>query len=349
MLEPAGAEALSMCASGAVVRNLSIRPALVGNDGMAWSAVWVRDVAVTIEDCDLSSHLGATVWVGGSSSRAIVRRCLIHDGAQNGVAARDEGTVLVEDCDVTGNRWPGVFAGGPGSSATVRRSRITDNFDIGALANASATLVVEHSRLARNAHGGVMLDGAAPASGIEHNEVETNAEEGILVLAGVGGLVRDNRLHRNQLGIVVAGGASPGIAGNEVVDTLGPAILVTGARSDPWVSDNTLVAPRAAAIVVRDEGAGRFERNRIPAGRQPGVWILEHGSSPIFMENTISGGRLIAIAVTGHAGGLFERNDLRGNTGGSWDLDDAGPVELRGNLEDPRPVPLPPESVGYVN
>lgn len=134
-----------------------------------------------------------------------------------------------------------------------------------------------------------------------------------------------------------------------MVDTFGPAILVVGARSDPRVSDNTLVAPRGSAIVVRDEGAGRFERNRIAAGRQPGVWITEHGTSPTFTDNTISGGRLTAIAVTGHAGGLFERNDLRGNTGGSWDLDDAGPVELRGNLEDPRPAPMPPESAGYLN
>lgn len=41
--------------------------------------------------------------------------------------------------------------------------------------------------------------------------------------------------------------------------------------------------------------------------------------------------------------------DLVSEYRGSWDLDDAGPVELHGNLEDPRPAPLPPESVGFVN
>ena len=349
ILEPAGAEALSLCASGAVVRNLTIRPATVGNDGTTYSAVMVRDVVATVEDCDLTSHLGATVWVGGGSSRATIRHCRIHDGSQNGVAVWDEGTAVVEDSEITRHRWPGVMAHGGRTSATVRGCRLLDNLDMGAAANEGATLIVERSLVARNAQCGIVLDGATPSSRVEDNDIEENGEAGVLVRGGIGGRVLRNRLRRNNVGVVSVEAATPQIAANEVVDHLGPAIVVAGARTDPIVSDNVLVGARSASIVVSGGGAGRFERNRITADRQPGAWIQEEGTSPTFIENVITGSTLIAIAITGHAGGAFERNDLRGNKGGAWDLDEAGPVQLNGNLEDPRPAPDSPGSAGYLN
>jgi F-box protein 11 len=348
VLEPAGAEVLSLCASGAVVRHLTIRPAVVGNDGTDYSAIWVRDVVATIEDCDLTSHLGAAVWVGGRSSRATIRGCRIHDGATNGVAAWDEGTAIVEDCDITGHRWPGVMARGAQSNATVLGCRIVDNLSTGAAADCGATLLVEHSLVARNAESGVVLAEATPRSRIEDNDIDGNAGPAVLVRGGVGGRIHGNRFRRNELGVVVTDAATPDVSGNEAHDCSGPAILVIGTRTDPAVSDNLIVTPRATAIVVRDGGAGRFERNRITADRQPGVWIQEEGSSPVFIENIVTGSVLIGIAVTGHAGGAFERNDLRGNKA-AWDLDEAGPVELSDNLEDPRPAPGWSGPGGYVN
>lgn len=349
ILEPAGAEALSLCASGALVRKLTIRPAVAANDGTSWSAVWVRDVVGAIEDCDLSSHLGATVWAGGRSSRATIRRCRIHDSAQNGVAAWDEGTAFVEDSEISGNRWPGVMAQGRHAMASASGCRLVENLDLGAGAQDGATLVVERCLVARNAQGGIHLGRVSPFSRVEDNDIDENAEFGALVLGGIGGRIQRNRFRRNQNGIVADGGATPEVTDNEVTDSYGPSVLLTGERTDPTVIGNTIVSPRAPAIVVADGAAGRFERNRIVADRQPGAWIAEHGTAPTFIENTISGSSLIAIAVTGHAGGAYERNDLRGNKAGSWDLDDAGPVEIRDNLEDPRPPPDAPASTGYLN
>ena len=334
VLEPVGAEALSLCASGASARNLTIRPALVGNDGVAHSAIWVRDVVVTIEDCDLSSHLGATVWVGGRSSLATIRRCRIHDGAQNGVAAWEEGSAIVEDCELTGNRWPALMAHGRHARAVGRRCRIVGNYDYGAAANDGATLELEGSLIARNGQGGVIVADATPLSRIVDNDIVENARTGIEVEDCAAVRVEGNRLRRNEVGIVIANGATPDVLANVIEDTTGASIVAIGGRTDPNVADNEIRAPRSAAILVQGGASGRFARNRITAGRQPGAWIQEHGSYPTFIENVITGSAMIGIAVTEHAGGLFERNDLRGNRG-AWDVEHAGPITLRDNLEDP--------------
>ncbi|MEO5964216.1 MAG: hypothetical protein ABIR11_02030 [Candidatus Limnocylindrales bacterium] len=105
-LEPVGGEALGVAASGASIEGLTIRPAAARNDGDVWSAVAVHDVSVTIEGCDLATHLGATVWVGGAASRAVILGCTLGSGNQNAVWVTEEGRAEVAACRVTGHRWP---------------------------------------------------------------------------------------------------------------------------------------------------------------------------------------------------------------------------------------------------
>lgn len=349
ILEPAGAEALSLVASGAVIRQLTVRPGSMGNDGAAHSAVWVSDVVATVEDCDLSSHLGATVWVGGRSSRATIRRCVIRDGAQNGVAAMEEGTAIVEGCEIRRHAWPGVLARGSNASVTIRDCRIEENLNVGVAADGRALVVITDSRIARNAFGGIMLEDAAPASRVESNVIEENGAEAILILGGVGTRIARNHLRRNGMGVMVAAGASPTIAENQFGDNAGPAVQVAGERSDPSVVDNTIVTPRAVGIGIADGGRGRFERNRVTAGSQPGIWVQDHESSPTVIDNVVTGSLMVGVAVSGHGGGAFYRNDLRGNRAGAWDLTDAGPVTHADNLEEPDPGTQDGPPAGFVH
>jgi len=318
VLEPAEAEALAICASGATIRNLTIRPASIGNDGSLYSAVWVRDVAALIEDCDLTSRVGATVWVGGPSSRAVIRRCRIHDGAQNGVGAWDEGTAIVEATEITGHRWPAVIAQGAHASIEVRDCRIVENRDIGAVADAEATLIVERTLFLRNGRAGVAMLAATPICRIDANDFEENGEAAIFSTTRVGGRIRGNRLRRNRTGIMLVEGASPEVDRNEIVDSDGPGIFVGGAGTDPTITDNLISSRRGAGIVVTDGAAGRFKRNRISARNEPGISVGGEGTWPTFSENVVTGAGVGAIELADDAGGTFERNELHGLVAGAW-------------------------------
>jgi len=351
LLEPVGGEALGFAASGASVTGLTIRPARAGNDDASWSAAAVHDVAATIANCDLSSHLGATVVVGGPSSSARVVGCSIHDGAQNGVFVDDEGTLTIEGTTITGHRWPGVMAQGVHVSATVRDSKVHDNRDWGIAAQDGATLIVERTSIERNAQGGVVLHGAAPASRIEDCDLTENADVAVLVQAGCGGTVTGNRIRRNDAGVVVVAGATPTVSGNQIAGNGGPGIGVHVAGTDPVVTDNTVAAGQSVAIGVSGGAHGRFERNRVAAGVLPGIWVKDADTRPTFSDNTVAGGRSVGVTVSDGARGSFSRNDLRGNAGGSWDLAGAGALERTGNLEDTGVAPGAdgPASPGLLN
>ena len=165
-LEPVGGEALGIAASGASIEGLTIRPAEAGNDGASWSAVAVHDAAVTIEGCDLTSHLGATVWVGGPSSRVVLLGCTLSGGSQNAVWVVEEGRAELAACVVTGNRWA-VMARGPHSAIAIDSCEITDNLDGGVVVDEGGTLSIDGSTIARNGAFGILLDGAAPASRVD--------------------------------------------------------------------------------------------------------------------------------------------------------------------------------------
>jgi len=333
VLEPAGGECVGVAASGASVTGLTIRPARVGNDGTDYSAVSVRDVAVTIERCDLTTHLGATVWVGGPSSMAVVRDCTIAGGAQNGVFASEEGRVEVVRCRISGHRWP-VTAHGAHSSVRAVDCELVDNLDDGATAGLGAVLVLERCVVSGNAGAGVSLHGAAPASAVLDCTITGNGGPGVVVNGGRGMRVSRNRVNRNEGGIIVDDGASPTLEANELADNADVGIGVTGDMTNPVVIDNSVTSSRPSAIVVRLGATGTFERNRLSAGDLAGIWVADDATRPVFRANIVSGGRGVGIKVSGGGSGVFEANDLRGNTDGSWDLDQPGDIQRTGNLED---------------
>ncbi len=332
VLEPVGGEALGVAASGASVTGLTIRPARAGNDGADHSAIAVRDAEVRVEHCRLSSHLGATVWVGGPASRAVLRHCSMTDGAQNAVWVTAEGRAEVESCRVSGHRWP-VTVGGPHASLAVRDCEIADNLDGGIVSMGRATLVVERTTVARNAGIGVLLGEPAPASRVENCTIEGNSEFGILVAGGRGAAILGNRILDNAVGVVVVDGATPRIEANELAGNA-TGIGVRGEGSDPVVVANTIEGCRGSGVVVDEAATGRYEGNTVSGTGGAGVWVDDHGTAPRFSGNHVSASGLAGVLVTDGAGGEFRANDLRGNAAGSWKLDAPGELRRDGNLED---------------
>ena len=331
-LEPVGGEALGVAASGARIEGLTIRPAEAGNDGAAWSAVAVHDVAVTVEGCHLSTHLGATVWVGGSSARAVLAGCTLGPGSQNAVWVAEEGRAEVAGCRVTGHRWP-MAALGEHASLAVVDGEVVGNLDGGIIASKGAELAVTGTTVARNAGFGIVLDEASPASSVEDCTVEDNAAIGIVVEATRGARVLRNRVRGNEVGIVVFNGATPVVEGN-VLERNRVGIGVRGEDSDPLVRANTVAASTDESVIVDEAAAGRFEGNQLSGGGSSGVWVDDAGTRPTFRGNHVSACKGAGILVTGGAGGDYRTNDLRGNADGSWHLHEPGEVTRDGNLED---------------
>lgn len=333
VLEPVGGECLGVAASGGTVRGLTIRPARAGNDGTAHSAVAVHDVSVTLEGCHLSTHLGATVWVGGRSSLAVLRDCTIADGAQNPVYATEGGRVELARCRLTGNAWPAT-ANGLYAWLRVTDSVVVDNLSEGLHAMEDGRLEVTGTTVSGNAGTGVGLIGSAAGSAVTGCTIERNGGAGILIAGGRGVRLADNRLRGNDAGIVIDRGANPVVETNDLADHRTVGIGVTGEGTSPIVRGNAIATAAAPAIVVRGGATGLFERNHVTAGSAPGARILDEATAPAFLENVLGGGRDVGIEVGDGAGGRYEANDLRGNAEGSWRLEDEGEVVRSGNLED---------------
>lgn len=338
VLEPAGGECLGFAASGAVVRGLTVRPARVGNDGGAASAVIVLDVEATVVDCLLSSHQGATVWVGGPSSRAVIRDCEIVDGAQNPVWVLEGGHAEMHGCRMARHRWPATVSGAHASLRIVD-SEVVDGLGDGIAGVDGALLVVERTTVARNAGTGILLGESAPASRVEDCDIEDNLAHGLTV-AATPASVRRNRIGGNRVGIVVIDGR-PTLERNELrADVYG--IGVRGRLADPRVVENVIAEPRDRGIHVGDLATGRFERNTITGAGAHGIVLNELARSPRFTGNVVSGSGMSAVLVVDGASAEFEGNDLRGNRGGSWELGGAGTLTRSGDLEDVSEAPLGP-------
>jgi parallel beta-helix repeat protein len=283
-----------------------------------------------VEGCHLSSHLGASVWVGGPAAEVRLHGCVIANGAQNAVWVTEEARAEVVECRIVGHRWP-IIVGGAHASLTVRDCQVIDNLDHGIVGADRATLVVTGCTIARNAVSGVLLLGAAPASRVEDCTIEENGGTGVFVEGGRGRIV-GNRIRGNDVGIAVMEGAAPTVRDNELTENrLG--VGVRGAGADPRITANTIAASRAEGVIVDESASGRFEANTVTGSGRAGIWVDDEGTAPRFSGNHVNGSA-VGILVTDGAGGDYRSNDLRGNTRGSWHLDSPGPLACADNLED---------------
>ena len=71
--------------------------------------------------------------------------------------------------------------------------------------------------------------------------------------------------------------------------------------------------------------------------------MSDRGSNPRFSGNHVNGAAYGIVATAG-GGGEFRSNDLRGNTNGSWYLDEPGVLTCEDNLEDSGAAPAEPDA-----
>ena len=252
-----------------------------------------------MEDCHLSTHQGATIWVGGPSTRARIQDCVIADGAQNPIWVTEEARAEIDRlphlrAPLAGDHgWRACIPGGA-------RLGVVDNFDHGIVGADYASLVVEGCTIARNAASGVLLLGAAPASRVEGSTIEENAGTGIFVEGGRG-RIEGNRIRRHDVGIGVMEGSAPTIAGNELVEN-GYGLGVRGPGTDPVVTGNTITGSKEFGIIVEDRASGRFEANTIRGCGGPGFRVDDEGTAPSFVGNHVFDS-IVGVQVTTGAGG----------------------------------------------
>ena len=337
ILEPVGGEALGIEAAGTRVVGLTIRPAFAGNDGRSWSAIAVHDSAATIERCDLSSHLGATAWIGGPAARVTFQDCTFHDGAQNPIWVVKGAHVTVIGCTARAHRGA-LQAGGRGTTVLIEDCLVDAAHDVGIGATDGAHLTVQRTRVTGSVGAAIALLGAAPSSLVEGCTVEGSAAGGIVIAHMGGCTIRDNTVTGNRAGIVVEHGARPIIEGNRV-DANRLGIIVSGPLTDPEVRDNDVTNSLGNGMLI-DEGAlGRVVGNRIHGSNGNGIWLDNPGTRPRIAGNTVTGNRMAALLITNNAGAVVTDNDLRGNRAGSWHIAEADSLEPSGNQEDPLPDP----------
>ncbi|MCX5985133.1 MAG: pectinesterase family protein, partial [Chloroflexi bacterium] len=116
VVEVTNTHAVTVTADRAVVRNLTVRA--VGS-GATSGAVWVQRGRVVIEACDLTSAIGAGVYISGKDSAPVIRDCEIRDGQGPGVIVYEQGQGTIEQCVISGNALAGV-AISEGGNPTVR-------------------------------------------------------------------------------------------------------------------------------------------------------------------------------------------------------------------------------------
>ena len=339
VLEPVGGEALGFAVSGASVEGLTIRPARAGNDGEHWSAVAVHNVEATVEGCLLSTHLGATVWVGGPNSSALVLGCTItgghperrlglRGGTREGRRHAHRGQPLADD----GGRHPRRPRDhGLRDRRQPRRGRCGHRW--GAARHRGLRGVGQCRD--RDPAGGrrTIVAGRGLHGGAQQRRGDPGRRRPRLLGAPQPG-PRQRRRHRRARGRQSPGGGERPRRQRDrhrrARPRHGPARHRQHRRRDTPHRDRRGRGGRGPT--------SRATPCRTPAG--PGIWVDDAGSAPDFSGNQVSASGAAGVLVTDGAGGRYRSNDLRGNAAGSWKLDRPGDLERTGNLEDTGRAPL---------
>lgn len=147
VVQEADADATSVTADRAAVRNLTVR-AVGTKHGRC--AVWLQRGQVVPVGCDLTSENGAMVYVTRQDRAPIIRECVIRDRQASGVLVYEQGQGTIEPCVISGNAYPGV-GNVPGGNPTVRGCEIGDRKEGGVLVVDQGEGTIERCVISGNA------------------------------------------------------------------------------------------------------------------------------------------------------------------------------------------------------
>ena len=157
VVEATDTDAVTVTADRAVVRNLTVQA--VGS-GDTSGAVWVQRGRVVIEGCDLTSAIGAVVYITGKDSAPVIRDCEIRDGKGSGVSVYEQGQGTIEKCVISGNANAGVDIK-TGGNPVVRDCEIRDGKGSGVRVYEQGQGTVTGNTLTGNARGAWNIEATA--------------------------------------------------------------------------------------------------------------------------------------------------------------------------------------------
>ncbi|HZH33692.1 MAG TPA: pectinesterase family protein, partial [Pyrinomonadaceae bacterium] len=113
----------------AIIRNLTLQCA-AGQAGKEVFGVDVSRGELTLQNCDVSSDSLACIGVRGQSTNALIRDCLIHDGADSGIYFFDSAAGTIEQCEIYRNKRAGVVIA-QNANPTFKNCRVFSGENVG--------------------------------------------------------------------------------------------------------------------------------------------------------------------------------------------------------------------------
>jgi parallel beta-helix repeat protein len=120
VVEAEGTNAMVIATPRAWVRNMTVRA--VGATVNASGAIRVRSGRPLIEGCDLTSRVGAVMYVSGRDSDPEVRDCTVSGNRDYGIKVWSDGRGMITRCTITGN-LPQAWSVEGGAGGTRRGNR----------------------------------------------------------------------------------------------------------------------------------------------------------------------------------------------------------------------------------
>lgn len=233
------------------------------------------------------------------------------------------GRLELEGCDISSLGWSAVSIHGD-ANPTVRHNRIHNSKQCGI----------------------IVYDGAQGL--LEDNDISGSTLSGIEIKEKANPTVRRNHIHAGKsCGVKVHEQGQGLLEDNDIFANVYPGIDVQQ-ESAPVVRGNRIHHNEGSGINIHDKGAGVFEDNEIYANvasklstaiwsmlSVPSAGIEISGGAPTMRRNSVRQNNGAGIHIRGTGGGVFEENDLRGNSGGAWNIQASclPNVTKRGNLE----------------
>ena len=303
VVEATDTDAVTVTVDRAVVRNLTVRA--VGN-GDAWGAVRVERGRGVIEGCDLTSAIGAVVYITGKDSAPVFRDCQIRDGSDRGVLVSDQGQGTIERCRIHGNELAGL-AIRRGANPLVLDCEIRGGRDVGVVVHDEGLGTIERCRI----HG--------------------HATTEVAIRTGGNPTVRDCEIRDGQSGGVYVYEQGKGTIEKCVISGNALAGVMIGTGGNPTVRDCVIRDGKQAGVYVDEQGQGTIEQSMISGNTLSGV-VIRTGGNPVVRDCVIRDGKHSGVVVLMQGQGTFTGNTLTGNANGAWVIGaDAGRVTRTGN------------------
>ena len=304
IVRSAGASCLKSSAEAARVAGLTLRGAAGGG---AFFAVDVLRGELVLENCDVSSETISCVAAHGPGAAPLIKKCLIHDGADSALYFFDGAAGTIEDCEVSGSANVGVAVTG-GASVVVRRSKVFGG-----------------------AHAGVVVwqggDGL-----LEECEVYANRLANLGVSQGGKLTARACRVHEGEnSGVFVHREGEAVLEGCELYGHREAEAAAT-TRGKLFLNGCHLLRGHDSGVIVREGGRALLQACVVSGNAGAGLSVGD-GSVLAALACHINDNARHGVEVSAGGTARVEDSDLTGNGLGPWEVEYGAEVESERNLD----------------